>query len=32
VGQRATLESQIRGSAAVSENTIRRFLSPAVRK
>src|ERR1700722_11352587 len=32
VGQRATLESQIRGLAAVLENTIRRFRSPAVRK
>jgi hypothetical protein len=32
VGQRATLESQIRGLAAVSENTIRRFQSPAVRR
>jgi hypothetical protein len=32
VGQRATLESQIRGLAAVLENTIRRFQSPAVRK
>jgi transposase len=31
-GQRATLESQIRGMAAVLENTIRRFRSPAVRK
>ena len=31
-GQRATLESQIRGLAAVLENTIRRFQSPAVRK
>ena len=32
VGQRATLESQIRGLAAVLENTIRRFQSPAGRK
>jgi hypothetical protein len=32
VGQRATLENQIRGLAAVLENTIRRFQSPAVRK
>jgi hypothetical protein len=31
VGQRATLESQIRRLAAVLENTIRRFQSPAVR-
>jgi len=31
-GQRANLESQIRGLAAVLENTICRFQSPAVRK
>jgi transposase len=31
-GQRATLETQIRGLAAVLENTIRQFPSPAVRK
>ena len=32
VGQRATLESQIRGLAAGLENTIRRFQSATVRK
>ena len=32
VGQRATLESQIRSLAAVLQNTIRRFQSPIVRK
>ena len=32
VGQRAILESQIRGLAAVLENTIRQFQSPVVRK
>ena len=32
VGQRATLESQIRSLAAVLENTIRQFQSPIVRK
>jgi transposase len=31
-GQRATLEDQIRGLAALLENTIRRFQSPAASK